>query len=156
MNRKIFIVIICILLLLTTGCTKKINQNDDIKRLYLTDRYYNKGNFIQVSNDDLSKLDDETYVLFTYNNYCTLPISCENIFKEFMEKYKIDFLSITFEDYKNTKFYDVVKYAPSILIISKGDVIAYLDANSDDDLDKYQDVDSFEQWLNNYIYFNEK
>jgi hypothetical protein len=156
MNRKIFIVIICILLLLTTGCTKKINQNDDIKRLYLTDKYYNKGNFIQVSNDDLSKLDDETYVLFTYNNYCTLPISCENIFKEFMEKYKIDFLSITFEDYKNTKFYDVVKYAPSILIISKGDVIAYLDANSDDDLDKYQDVDSFEQWLNNYIYFNEK
>lgn len=156
MNRKIFIVIICILLLLTTGCTKKINQNDDIKRLYLTDKYYNKGNFIQVSNDDLSKLDDETYVLFTYNNYCTLPISCENIFKEFMEKYKIDFLSITFEDYKNTKFYDVVKYAPSIIIISKGDVIAYLDANSDDDLDKYQDVDSFEQWLNNYIYFNEK
>ena len=156
MNRKIFIIIICILLLLTTGCTKKINQNDDIKRLYLTDKYYNKGNFIQVSNDDLSKLDDETYVLFTYNNYCTLPISCENIFKEFMEKYKIDFLSITFEDYKNTKFYDVVKYAPSIIIISKGDVIAYLDANSDDDLDKYQDVDSFEQWLNNYIYFNEK
>ena len=71
-----------------------------------------------------------------------------------MTKYKIDFLSISFEEFKTTKFYQTIKYAPSVLVVEQGNIVAYLNANSDDDLEKYQDTNKFEEWLNNYIYFS--
>ena len=94
MPKKILLIIFLCCLLLITGCDKKINQNDGKERIYLSNSYYNKGDFVKVKSKNLEDLKKETYVLFTYNNYCSLPISCEDVFKKFMEQYKIDFLSI--------------------------------------------------------------
>ena len=150
--KKVLIIIFSILLL--TGC--KINQDDGKERMYLSDSYYNKGEFIELKSDDLSDKVNDTYLLFTYNNYCSLPIPCEDIFKSFAKKYKIDFISMPFGEFKNTEFYNTVEYAPSVLIIKDNKIVAYLDANSDKDLEKYQDLKEFELWLDKYIYFNKK
>ncbi len=123
------------------------------KKIYLTEKYYANNTFIETT--DLSNLDNDTYILFTYNNYCTLPIPCEYIFEEFMKKYNISLVSIPFKDFKNTKYYKKVKYAPTIIIINNGKVISYLDANSDKDLDKYQDIEEFVSWISKYIYLEE-
>ena len=150
--KKVLMIMFSILLL--AGC--KINQNDSKERMYLSDVYYNKGEIIDVKSDELLDKVNDTYVLFTYNNYCNLPISCEEIFKSFAKKYQIDFISIPFAEFKNTEFYNTVKYAPSVMIIKDSEIISYLDANSDKDLNKYQSLKEFESWLNNYIYFNKK
>ena len=136
--KKLLLVVIILLL---AGCDKKI--------VNLSDKYYNNGDYISVTNSELS--DTETYLLYTYNNFCNLPIHCENIFKETMEKYKIDILSMPFDEFKNTTFHNKVKYAPSVLIISNGKLLAYLDANSDRDYEKYQNTEEFETWLQKYI-----
>ena len=60
----------------------------------------------------------------------------------------------SFDDFKKTTFHKKIKYAPSVLVVNKGKIIAYLDANSDDDLEKYQDVNKFEDWISKYIYFS--
>lgn len=57
---------------------------------------------------------------------------------------------------KKLTFIKSVKYAPSVIIIENGNIISYLDANSDIDLEKYQDVNKFEEWLNNYVNFSKK
>ncbi len=142
---KKFVLLITIFLLV--GCTNN-------KEFYLEDKYYQNGDYINVSSSDIK--DNESYILYTYNNFCVLPVHCENIFKEVMEKYKIDVLSIPFDDFKNTSFYQEVKYAPSILIVKKGELISYLDANSDNDLEKYQDTTKFEEWLRKYIVLENK
>ena len=142
--KKIVVIVLSVFLL--TGCfSNKTNQEDGTKRIYLTSSYYNKGEFIKV--DDLTTLESDTYILFTYNNFCNLAVSCDKIFESFMKKYSIDFVSIPFE---------TVKYAPSVIIIKDKEVVSYLDANSDEDLDKYQDEEAFESYLNKYIYFNDK
>ena len=94
--KKIHYLVICILIIFTTGCNKTI------EKFSLDKKYYNTGEFIKVKSDDLSKLDNENYILYTYNNYCAFSIPCEDVFKEFMNKYKIDFLSISFDEFKNT------------------------------------------------------
>lgn len=156
MYKKYIIILLCVLLITITGCSfnNKINQNDEIERFYLEDKYYNNGNFISVSSIPLNKMKDESFILFTYNNYCSMAKPCEEVFQEYMKKYKINFLSITFEEFKKTNFYKTVKYAPSIIVVEKGTIVAYLDAESNDDLNKYQDTNEFEKWLNNYIYFS--
>ena len=147
MIKKIILLIFIILLL--CGCTKKNNNYNSV--FYLNSKYYNKTEFIKVSSTELDKLSKESFLLFTYNNYCTLKIPCENIFSDFMKEYKVGIVSIKFEDFKNTKYYNDVKYAPSILIIKEGKVIAFLDADSDDDINKYQDVSEFKNWVSKYI-----
>ncbi len=125
-------------------------------KFYLDNKYYGSDKFIKVSNSELAKVKNKSYVLFTYNNYCTFPISCESIFQEFMSKYNISFLSIPFEEFRKTSFYEEVKYGPSVILVYHGKIVSYLDANSDEDLDKYQNALVFEDWLDNYIYFDKK
>ena len=140
-------VILIIMLLLVCACTEK-----NIEKFYLSNEYYDVSGFISIDENDINYLSDKNYILFTYNNYCNLSTPCEEIFEEFMVSKNISFLSIPFEDFKKTSFYSTVKYAPSIIIIKEGKIVAYLDANSDDDLNKYQEVNSFSEWINQYIY----
>jgi len=139
------VVLLIITLLLITGCKEK-----QIEKFYLNNKYYNEGNFITINNIDNLKKD--TYILYTYNNYCTFKKPCEEVFKEYMEKYKIDFYKMPFDQFKKTTLYTKVRYAPSIIIIKEGKIIKYLDANSNKDLEKYQDTKKFEEWINKYIY----
>ncbi len=136
------IIIILLPLLILTGCKKQ-------EKITLTNKYYNEGKFITINT--LENLEEETYILYTYNNYCTFEIPCDKIFKEYMEKYKIDFLSMPFKEFKETTMYTKVKYAPSVIIVKDGKIISYLDANKNKDLKKYQDMHEFETWINKYI-----
>lgn len=139
------VVLFIITLLLITGCNKK-----QIEKFHLNNKYYNEGKFITIKNID--ELKNDTYVLYTYNNYCTFKKPCEEVFKDYMKKYKIDFYGIPFEQFKKTSFYKEIKYAPSIILVKEGKIITYLDANSNKDLDRYQDSKKFEEWINKYIY----
>ena len=147
MNKKVMIVL---LLLIPVIVFVVFRVNDS--KYYLNSEYYKKGEFIKVTSKELSKIDDENYILFTYNNYCTFPKPCEEIFESFMRKYKISFLSIPFDEFKKTKYYKKVKYAPTVIIVRDGKIVSYLDANIDDDFDKYQDVDAFTDWMKKFMY----
>lgn len=119
-------------------------------KIYLTDKYYNEGKFIKKNS--LSTIKNDNYILYTYNPFCSFPKPCEKVFKSFMIKYKIDIISMPFSSFKKTDLYKKVKYAPSVIIIKKGKAVAYLDASSDNDIDKYQDEQAFTAWIKNYIY----
>jgi len=139
------VVLFIITLLLITGCKEK-----QIEKFHLNNKYYNEGKFITIKN--LDDLKNDSYILYTYNNFCTFNVPCEDIFKSYMEKYKIDFYGIPFDDFKKTSLYKEVKYAPSIILVKDGKIVEYLDANSNKDLEKYQDTKKFEEWINKYIY----
>ncbi len=51
-----------------------------------------------------------------------------------------------------TKFYNEVRLDPTVIIVKDNEIVTFLKADSDEDLEKYQDVKEFEQWINNYIY----
>ena len=40
----------------------------------------------------------------------------------------------------------------TIIIIHKNKIVAYLDADKDEDVDKYQDIKAFTNWVNQYVY----
>lgn len=79
------LVLLLISIVIIAGCfNKKINQNDNKERIYLSSEYYNKGEFLEV--DNLDNLSDKTYIVFTYNNFCNMSVPCDKIFESFMEK----------------------------------------------------------------------
>lgn len=139
--KKILLIIISLLLV---GCSLQ-------KKFNLDNNYYKESKFVNVTKTDIENLNNSNYLLFVYNNYCSLKIPCDTIFKKVMDKYNITVNQITFEEFKETNIYKKVKYAPTIIIVKEGKIIDYLDANSDKDLNKYQDEIEFENWLNKYI-----
>ena len=141
--------VLLITIFLLTGCFYSKPQ-----KFYLDNKYYNKGEYINLKKEELEKLNNESMVVYTYNNFCNLPIHCETIFKEFMEKYKIDFISIPFAELKDIKLFKEISFAPSIIVINNGKIVTYLKSDLDKDYDKYQSVQQFEKWLSEYIYFN--
>ena len=143
---KKLIVLLLFILISFTGCENK--------KVTLSSKYYNSnGVFIDIHSSDIKNLSDNNYILYAYNNFCNFSIPCDSIFQEFMKKYSIDFLSINIDEYKKTDFFNKVRYAPTVLIIKENKIIAYLDANSDSDYDKYQDEEKFEKWIKEYIEF---
>ncbi len=141
--KKIILILICIIMV---GCNKK-------EKIYLDNNYYNESKFVEINHNELP---NNNYIVYIYNNYCSLKIPCDSIFKKVMDKYNLTFLSLPFEEAKGSFIYSKVKYAPSIVIVSNKKIIAYLDVNNDKDLNKYQNEKEFEKWLNNYIYLNKK
>lgn len=145
-------IVLLIAIFLLVGCS--ISKPE---KFYLDNKYYNTGEYIKLYSEELNNIKNGSMIIYTYNNFCNLPIHCETIFKDVMEKYKIDFISIPFTEFKKTKFYSDVSFAPSIIIVKSGKIVDYLKADSDNDYDKYQKADVFEKWLSEYIYLeNEK
>ena len=148
--KNAFLIIVAILifiLLLVFGSSK----NNTL--FYLESKYYNSGNKIKMDSNEIDKISNESFILFTYNSVCGMSRPCEEVFDNVFKELKIDYISIPFDEFKKTKYYDTVKYAPSIIIIKDGEIFAYLDANEDSHLDYYQKESSFKSWLSGRIYF---
>ena len=153
MKKKLIIIILFLLAISLIYINRKQN---DITKFYLDDIYYNGNSFINIDASKVTELrkSKASYVIFTYNNFCNFEISCEEIFTSSMQKNNLVFYSIPYNEFEKTYLSKKVKYAPSVIIIKKGQIIAYLDANNDEDIQKYQNVTIFDNWLNKYIYLD--
>ena len=67
------------------------------------------------------------------------------------DKYQIYFYDIGMDVYKKSRLYKTVKYAPGVIIYSKGKILAYTDAESDEDSKLYESEKAFKEWLTKYI-----
>lgn len=155
-NNKIILLVISLLVIVCIlSSIIFINKGNDYngKKFNLDNNYYSSGKFIDITKKDLKRKinNKSTFLLYTYNSYCNLPIPCENIFSVTMKKYNIDVLQIPIEEFRETNLYKTVKLAPSLVIIKNGKIVDYLKADKDEDLDKYQNIDEFEKWLSSYI-----
>ncbi|MBR3523448.1 MAG: hypothetical protein IKN87_02035 [Bacilli bacterium] len=142
MTKKLLLILTLVILL--TGCKSK--------KFYLEDKYYGNSKYLEISEREYNKIKDTSFVLFTYNSYCQFSKPCDQVFEQVMKKNNISFLAMPYAEFKKTNLHDKVTYAPSIIIVQKGKIVAYLDSESNDDLKLYQDSDKFEKWLDKYIY----
>ncbi len=146
MIKKIAIFMIIVLIVLFSYI--KLKNFKVIK----VERNYEKGMHEISINELKNKISNkESFLLYTYNNYCTFSKPCENIFENVLEKNDYFSYKIKYELLLKTIFKNKVKYAPSFIIVRKGKIIDYLDANSKDDYDKYQKEEVFEKWLKKHV-----
>ena len=161
-NNKTLVVILAALVIILTCCTiffnkkEKENEEEEIEKFYLSEKYYNQGEFVTIDSEGLKELNKDNLIIYTYNNYCIFTTPCDEIFKVVMDKYKIDIVSVPFSELKKTDYYETVKLAPSIIIIKDGKIVTYLKADSDEDFKRYQDSEEFEKWLDKYIYLEKE
>ncbi|MBQ6334001.1 MAG: hypothetical protein IJI46_02880 [Erysipelotrichaceae bacterium] len=112
--------------------------------------------FIEIhDNDELSGLIEEvkTFALYVYIPGCSSCASFYPIVKEFAQAndipmYAVDLTAI----YKsNNPVSERISYSPSMFIFIDGEVVAYLDPSSDEDLTYYQTLEGLSGWFSQYL-----
>lgn len=117
----------------------------------------------QITTEIANKIDQmlinqESFVIYITNDAFCLSFSNEpgstslrsNAGRLFSEKGIKDYIT-GLQILKKTKLYETVKYDPSVIIVYKGDIIAYTDANSDEDLKYSNNYEEFEKWFSTYV-----
>ena len=140
--KKIFALILVSLLLV--GCNSKIK---------LEEKYYKRSEFIDIDHskvEDLIKSKD-SFVVFIYQPMCTMSSGFEELLDEYMDIRKISIYKMSFTDMKKTDLKNTVRFYPSFIIFKDGEVVDFLDADSDEDTKKYKEVDAFKEWFESYV-----
>lgn len=140
--KKIIILILVSLLLV--GCNGKIK---------LEDKYYKKSEFIDVDHSKVNDLikSKESFVVFIYQPMCTMSSEFEELLDEYMDIRKISIYKMSFSDMKKTSLKDTVRFYPSFIIFKDGEVVDFLDADSDEDTNRYKILKAFKEWIESYI-----
>lgn len=142
--KKIVLLLFTILLL--TGCKQK--------QFYLEDKYYENNNLIEPTLEEVNSLfeNKESFAAFVYTPGCISCAEFEIVTTNFRKENDIVFYHISSDIAKETKIHDKVIYSPSAILVKEGEIVAYLDATSDEDLDYYKSKENFKSWLEEYIY----
>jgi len=120
---------------------------------YLEDSYYNSNETQEIELDELNRLIDtqETFGVFVYQPLCVTSSDFEEVLNTFQEQYQIGFKKIAFSKVKNSQAAEFLQYYPSFIIYKDGKMVDFLEANKDEDLQYYQSVEGFKDWLANYV-----
>ena len=112
--------------------------------------------FIEI--DSVSKLqelenDKKTFALYVYLPGCASCASFLPIVKEFIDANDIEMYAVKLTDIYNepNSVSDRISYTPSMFIYIDGQVKAYLDPGSDQDLEYYQTLEGLSSWFSKYL-----
>ena len=114
-----------------------------------------EDDFIVLQNaDELKQLEEEkkTFALYVYLPGCASCASFYPIVKEFSETQQIDIyavdLTVLFHDENSVS--QRITYTPSMFIYQDGEVLAFLDPQSDEDLPIYRSLEALTTWFSEY------
>ena len=163
MKKKVVIIVVTIIILfgIITGIIllNKKNITYGKNAFYLEDELYDvSSNYEDISLAKLNNLisNKKSFVIFTYASFCPFQIPSDQIFKTVFKNNNMKLYAIGYDKLKGTEIINEVEYAPSVVIFKEGKIVAHLDANSDEDYNRYQDTKEFQDWLSNYVYLTKK
>ncbi len=128
----------------------------DDPKITLDREYYCEKNC-----DDLMEMDSvlydqlitekRTFIVFIDQNGCDTADRLREYVIKYAEETGIKIFQMMFSEVKKSSLYDLVKYYPSVAVVSKGKVVSWLRADSDEDVLMYNDYEEFKKWLTKYL-----
>lgn len=150
---RIIIPIVIILILIVVIIERNFIQKTSDFMFYLEEKYYGDSVFNEIESNDLNNLinDKESFAIFIHQPFCSTSYEFNKILTKFAEENKISFYKMSFDEMKKTVMYENIKYYPSFALYNNGKLIDFLEADSDEDLNRYKDMEEFKNWFNGYI-----
>ena len=151
MKKLLAIIIPCIMIL--TGCASK----KEIESFYLDEKYYGDSDYITITDSEFEQIvsDKGSFAVFIYQPLCTNSIEFNKILDKFIEKNNMTIYKMSYEDMQKTELSEVIKYYPSFAIYENGRLVSNLDANNDNHVDYYKNLDKFEDWFTKFVKLKE-
>ena len=128
----------------------------DDPKVKLDAEYYAGGaEFMELTAGEYEGLvgAKKTFVVFVDQDGCTTADRLREYVTRYMTETGILVYKMMFEQVKESSLHDQVKYYPSVVVVDKGVVRAYLRADSDEDAGAYNNYDDFKAWMEKYLQY---
>ena len=89
----------------------------------------------------------KSFILLVDQGGCTTAERLKGYMRDFMKEAGVKTYRMMFSEVKNSSLHEKVKYYPSVVVVSRGEVIGFLRADSDEDAKMYNDYEEFKGWL---------
>ena len=120
--------------------------------------YYCEGTceeeFTELSKEDYEDLikKKKSFVIFVDQSGCDGADRLRKFSSDYFSENGVKIYKMMFADLKETTLHEKVKYYPSLVVIRKGNVRAFLRADSDEDADAFNQYGSFIDWVNKHVF----
>ena len=126
----------------------------DDPKVKLDAEYYADGaEFMELSVGEYEGLVEakKSFVVMVDQAGCTTADRMCEYVTRYMAETGILVYKMMFEQVKESSLHELVKYYPSVAVVDKGVVRAYLRADSDEDAEVYNNYDAFREWMGKYL-----
>lgn len=155
-NRKILPLVMALIVvvlgsILFVGAASGWFDNYKVK---LDAEYYADGaEFMELTAGEYEGLIEakKSFVVMVDQSGCTTADRLREYVTRYMTETGILIYRMMFAEVKESSLHEKVKYYPSVAMVSKGKVVAYLRADEDADADKYNDYDAFKKWMDGIL-----
>ena len=89
--------------------------------------------------------------MFVDQNGCTTADRLREYMIQYAKGNDIAVYRMMFSEVKESSLHEYVKYYPSVVLVDKGMPRWYLRADSDEDVDMYNNYDLFRDWMNRHL-----
>lgn len=93
----------------------------------------------------------KSFIVFIDQGGCTTADRLREYVSSYARDHKIKVYRMMFEVEKETSLHNYVEYYPSVAMISKGKVVGFLRADSDEDAPIYNDYNEFQNWIRRFL-----
>lgn len=91
----------------------------------------------------------KSFIVIAYLPTCTADII--SFMKKYSAEHNISYYYLNWSNLRNTSLKEVVDFSPSVILVSNGQPIAHLRADSDEDTEKYNNYNAFSAWLDHFL-----
>ncbi|MBR3329481.1 hypothetical protein IKG29_03075 [Candidatus Saccharibacteria bacterium] len=123
-------------------------------KVTLSEEYYGDfEKFDDITAEEYEELvgDKKSFILLVDQGGCTTADRLREFVKDWATDNGIRVQRVMFSDMKETSLHDYIIYYPSVAIISDGQVVGYLRADSNEDAEAYNDYDIFQEWIKKWF-----
>ena len=126
---------------------------EQTERFRLSDEYYTPGELRDIDAATFNQLiaDQKSFVIMAHMITCPAETPLHTTTETLISTDNLVIFSMMDEEFKQTSLHDSVKYLPTAAIYRDGQLVAWLDAESDNDLPAYKSADGLRNWLAQYI-----
>lgn len=110
----------------------------------------------ELTEESYEKLIEEkkSFVVFVDQIGCDTADKLRGFTNDYFPEQGVRIYKMMFSTLKETSLHEKVKYYPSLVVISKGTVKAFLRADSDEDAKVFNEYGSFIDWVNKRVKLN--
>ncbi len=121
----------------------------------LDEEYYAQSEAIDIDKDKYEQLiaEKKSFIVMVDKPDCYTTKDMSNFLTSLPSNFQFKYYRLMWSDARKSSLHDYVKFAPSLAIVKKGEVLAWLDADSEDDAEMFNNADALEKWIRKYVEF---
>lgn len=128
-------------------------NNDTTFRL--DEEFYAQSEAIDIDKDKYEQLiaEKKSFIVMVDKPNCHTTKDMSSFLTSLPSNFQFKYYRLMWSEVRKSSLHGYIKFAPSLAIVKKGEVLAWLDADSEDDAEMFNNADALEKWIRKYVEF---